>query len=79
MLERDSLPFLPELAGAPASLRAQGGSTGPRSSTTGSSSMPLPDMASVMKARRGVPQFSQPHVLQGRGLDELEGLFPGFT
>jgi 2-polyprenyl-6-methoxyphenol hydroxylase-like FAD-dependent oxidoreductase len=28
--------------------------------------------------RRGVPQGRQPHLLLGRGREELEGLFPGF-
>ena len=77
MLERDSLPFLPDVSQPPA---AQGSTvTGSTTIISSSSSMHLPDMTSVMKARRGVPQFRQPHVLLGRGLDELEGLFPGFT
>jgi len=69
MLERDSLPFLPQ--GDEASAAQEN----PASSSSGSH---LPDMASVMEARRGVPQFRQPHVMLGRGLDELEELFPGF-
>ena len=70
MLERDSLPFLPRSDGPAAAQDI------PASSSSGSSY--LPDMASVMEARRGVPQFRQPHVMLGRGLDELEELFPGF-
>ncbi|KIZ01876.1 hypothetical protein MNEG_6084 [Monoraphidium neglectum] len=40
-----------------------------------------PGLADVSEAvaarRRGVPQFSQPHVMLTRGLQELEVLFPG--
>jgi hypothetical protein len=68
MLERDSLPFLPQSEEASSA----------HDSSSVSTSMQMPDMASVMEARRGVPQFRQPHIMLGRGLDELEELFPGF-
>jgi hypothetical protein len=35
--------------------------------------------AAAAHARRGVPQFRQPHQLLARGLEELERLFPGLT
>jgi hypothetical protein len=73
MLERDNLPFLPSHSGATSSA-VQDVPT----SSAHHSSHHLPDLASVMEARRGVPQFKQPHVLLGRGLQELETLFPGF-
>jgi hypothetical protein len=72
MLERDSLSFLP------CSGDASAAQDSPSSLSTQLSSHHLPDLSSVMEARRGVPQFKQPHVLLGRGLQELETLFPGF-
>lgn len=43
-----------------------------------SPSVQLPEASEVVSSRRrGVPQWTQPHVMLTRGLQELDGLFPG--
>jgi 2-polyprenyl-6-methoxyphenol hydroxylase-like FAD-dependent oxidoreductase len=49
---------------------------GDASSSRSSSPDPAADAA---HARRGVPQYRQPHQLLARGLQEIEKLFPGVT
>jgi len=40
----------------------------------------LAEVAELVSAKRkGVPQWSQPHVMLTRGLQELENLFPGLS
>ena len=75
MLERDNLSFLDE---AQAEAHADTSSSSSSSTSSNQHHQHLPDMAAVKEARRGVPQFRLPHVMLGRGLNELEELFPGF-
>ncbi|KAI8466907.1 MAG: hypothetical protein J3K34DRAFT_432121 [Monoraphidium minutum] len=73
LLERDGTLIAAPDADAAAATAAPQGERG------AAQLLPLADAARAVDAlRRGVPQWSQPHVMLTRGLQELEALFPGF-
>jgi hypothetical protein len=69
LLERDAVPLTPPGAegAAAAGLSAN------------AAALTSDPVAAAAAARRGVPQFRQPHQLLARGLEEIERLFPGAT